>query len=71
MMRRAFLPLAFTALPLLAAAQGSTPPPAVEAGLEITLPAPAMRGTEAPAVRSVRMLSDRTTRELLFSGFPA
>ena len=42
-----------------------------EPGILITLPPPAKRATEVPAVRAVRMLTDRSTRELLASGFPA
>ncbi len=71
MTHRAQLLLALLALPLGVAAQApkhATPP---EPALEVILPADSVRAKEAPVLRSVRMLSDRTTRELLFSGFPA
>ena len=45
--------------------------PAPEPTLDVVLPADSLRGTIAPAVVSTRMLEDRTTRELLHSGFPA
>ena len=45
--------------------------PAPEPTLDVVLPADSLRGRVAPAVVSTRMLEDRTTRELLHSGFPA
>ena len=39
--------------------------------LEIALPEPGRRAGEPPAVRSVHVLSDRRTRDLLHHGFPA
>jgi hypothetical protein len=39
--------------------------------LEIALPEPSRRAGEPPAVRSVQVLSDRRTRDLLHHGFPA
>jgi len=71
MMRKLLSLAALVALALRAPAQGAAPASASEAGVEITLPAAAERAAQAPAVRSVRMLTDRTTRELLYSGFPA
>jgi hypothetical protein len=71
MTRRAYLLLALLALPFGIAAQAPKSATPSEPALEIILPADSARAREAPVVRSVRMLSDRTTRELLFSGFPA
>ncbi len=71
MTRRAYLLLALLALPFGIAAQAPKNATPSEPALEIILPADSARAKEAPVVRSVRMLSDRTTRELLFSGFPA
>jgi len=42
-----------------------------EPGLILALPPAAARAAEPPSVRAVRMLTDRSTRELLASGFPA
>lgn len=39
--------------------------------LEVLLPPPERRGIEAPAIRSVGLLSDARTRDLLHHGFPA
>jgi hypothetical protein len=69
MTRRLSALFAIFAIALRAPAQGAAPASAAEAAVEITLPAD--RASQAPAVRGVRMLTDRTTRELLFSGFPA
>ncbi len=71
MTRRVYLLLALLALPFGIAAQAPKTATPSEPALEIILPADSARAKEAPVVRSVRMLSDRTTRELLFSGFPA
>jgi len=61
--------IALAGLPALTRAQ--TPDSAREPGILITLPPPPQRATEPPSVRAVRMLTDRSTRELLASGFPA
>ena len=71
MRRRVWPLLALMALPLRVAAQAPKSVTPAEPTLEVVLPADSARAKEAPVVRSVRMLSDRTTRELLFSGFPA
>jgi hypothetical protein len=39
--------------------------------LEVLLPPPARRGVEAPAIRSIGLLTDGRTRDLLHHGFPA
>jgi hypothetical protein len=39
--------------------------------LEVLLPPPERRGVEAPAIRSVGLLTDGRTRDLLHHGFPA
>jgi hypothetical protein len=39
--------------------------------LEVLLPPPERRGIEPPAIRSVGLLTDRRTRDLLHHGFPA
>jgi hypothetical protein len=39
--------------------------------LEVLLPPPDRRGVEAPAIRSVGLLTDGRTRDLLHHGFPA
>lgn len=39
--------------------------------LEVLLPPPNRRGVEAPAIRSVGLLTDGRTRDLLHHGFPA
>ena len=39
--------------------------------LEVLLPPPARRGVEAPMIRSVGLLTDGRTRDLLHHGFPA
>ena len=39
--------------------------------LEVLLPPPERRGIEAPAIRSVGLLTDARTRDLLHHGFPA
>jgi len=44
---------------------------APEPSVDVIMPQPPARATDAPAVTSARMLDDRTTRELLHSGFPA
>jgi hypothetical protein len=41
------------------------------ARVEIALPPAALRGTEAPRVRALRVLSDARLRDLLRNGFPA
>ena len=60
---------AFAGPPAGGAAQSSDS--AREPGIHIMLPPPALRASVVPSVRAVRMLTDRTTRELLASGFPA
>ena len=65
--RALFLVLATAMAPRVAAQQLPAPEPT----LDVVLPADSLRGTIAPAVVSTRMLEDRTTRELLHSGFPA
>jgi len=65
--RALFLVLAAAMAPRVAAQQLPAPEPT----LDVVLPADSLRGTIAPAVVSTRMLEDRTTRELLHSGFPA
>ena len=60
---------ALTALTALGAAP--TPPAQSTPRLEIALPEPGRRSGEPPAVRSVQILSDRRTRDLLHHGFPA
>ena len=65
--RALFLVLAAAMAPRVAAQQLPAPEPT----LDVVLPADSLRGKIAPAVVSTRMLEDRTTRELLHSGFPA
>lgn len=67
-MRTALRALALLVLLLIA-----TPPLAAQrdARLAITLPAPADRGTEAPAITTANVIDDRSLRDLLHSGFPA
>ncbi|HVP69963.1 MAG TPA: hypothetical protein VMS45_01485, partial [Gemmatimonadaceae bacterium] len=65
--RALFLLFVATIAPRVAAQQ----PPAPEPVLDVVLPADSLRATLAPAIVSTRMLEDRTTRELLNSGFPA
>jgi hypothetical protein len=71
MTRRVWVLLALAAWPLRLTGQAPASATPAEPALEIILPADSARAREAPVIRSVRMLSDRTTRELLFSGFPA
>lgn len=68
MTARAFAVLALAALTARGAAQQL---PVPEPTLDVVLPADSARGTQAPAIVSTRMLEDRTTRDLLHSGFPA
>ncbi|HUO51311.1 MAG TPA: DUF4390 domain-containing protein [Gemmatimonadaceae bacterium] len=73
-MRTRALVLALAAM--LAARSGAQTPAAApaappEPAVDVILPAPEARGTQPPAVSNARMLEDRTTRELLHSGFPA
>jgi len=65
---RAWVLVLAAALAARAAAQQRQPP---EPTLDVVLPADSARATQAPAVVSTRMLEDRTTRDLLHSGFPA
>ena len=65
----AILLAVLTALPAPPAAPDA--PAQGPAYVEITLPEPARRSGEPPAVRSVQVLSDRRTRDLLHHGFPA
>lgn len=62
------LPLA---LFLLVGALGATDDAQRVDELEVLLPPPERRGVEAPAIRSVGLLTDGRTRDLLHHGFPA
>ena len=71
-MKPRLLLLALTALAgIPAGARAQSPEAATEPALILMLPSAARRASEAPEVRAVRMLTDRSTRELLASGFPA
>lgn len=56
---------------LLAGTVAATDEPQRADVLEVLLPPPDRRGVEAPAIRSVGLLSDARTRDLLHHGFPA
>lgn len=68
MRHRALFTILLAAFVPRASAQNAA---AQEPSLDVMLPAAAARAAEPPAVASGRMLDDRTTRELLHSGFPA
>jgi hypothetical protein len=56
---------------LVAGAVGATDDAQRADELEVLLPPPNRRGVEAPAIRSVGLLTDGRTRDLLHHGFPA
>lgn len=56
---------------LLAGTVAATDEPQRADVLEVLLPPPERRGVEAPAIRSIGLLSDARTRDLLHHGFPA
>jgi hypothetical protein len=56
---------------LLAGRPSDAAPAQGAARLHIELPSDGRRGSEAPVIRSVRVLSDSRTRDLLNHGFPA
>ncbi|HSJ62877.1 MAG TPA: DUF4390 domain-containing protein [Gemmatimonadaceae bacterium] len=56
---------------LLAGTAGATDPDQRADQLEVLLPPPARRGVEPPSIRSVGLLVDGRTRDLLHHGFPA
>jgi len=56
---------------LLAGTVAATDDPQRADVLEVLLPPPERRGVEAPAIRSIGLLSDARTRDLLHHGFPA
>jgi hypothetical protein len=56
---------------LLAGALGATDDLQRADQLEVLLPPPERRGLEPPAIRSVGLLADGRTRDLLHHGFPA
>lgn len=56
---------------LLTGAVAATEEPQRVDQLEVLLPPPERRGMEPPAIRSVGLLADARTRDLLHHGFPA
>lgn len=56
---------------LLTGAVAATEEPQRVDQLEVLLPPPERRGVEPPAIRSVGLLTDARTRDLLHHGFPA
>lgn len=56
---------------LVAGAVGATDDAQRADELEVLLPPPNRRGVEAPAIRSLGLLTDGRTRDLLHHGFPA